>query len=155
MRPEHGGPDPTPSGAGPLNALALFWGAFGALVFFHFLAVARGSKHGWTLWVDVVRRLQDPKVVQDPRDLVFIASLLTLVALVTASPFLVQVYLKSRLAWGLAALMSAFITIAIWYIVLEMVRHFDLGGWCLLAAPALNFAGLLALLPSRPVRERP
>jgi hypothetical protein len=157
MNREVGDADPATSGAGPLNALALFWGASAALVFFHFLPVARGSEQGWTIWARVVRKLQNPNLVHNSRDLLFIASLLTLVALVAASPLLVKVYLKSRLAWGLAAFMSGFCTFAIWYIVPDMLRHraIDAGGWCLLAAPALNFAGLLALRPRWLTRDHP
>jgi hypothetical protein len=154
---EEGLRDPSLSGTARWNASALFWGSVASLLFFHFLPVFSGTMKGWTLWAEVARRLLDPKLVRDSRDLVFIASLLTLVVLVTASPFLVGAYLKSRLAWGLAAMMSGLATAVIWYLVLQMdkSRGIDPGGWCLLAAPALNFAGLIALRSGGVYRHHP
>ncbi len=152
MNVEDGNPVVTSSGRVHLPALVLFCAGLASLVFFNFLPGFGTERKGWNLWVNIIQAVQRPSLFRDTKDLISIACLLTLLALVTASPFLVSVYLKSRLAWWLAALMSGLSTCALWCIVLFIVEsnRVGLGGWCLLAAPALNFAGLLSLRFAKP-----
>lgn len=147
MNPEDGSPVTTSSGRVHLPALVLFCAGLASLVFFNLLPSFGTERRGWFIWSDIIQAVQRPELFRDTKDLITIASLVTLLALVTASPFLVSVYLKSRLAWWLAALMAGLSTCALWIIVLFMVElsRVGLGDWCLLAAPALNFAGLLSL----------
>ena len=147
MNAEEHAPVPCPSSAGYWNAVVLFWGSLTSLVFFNLLPSFRSHERGWNLWVNVTKSFWDPKLLGKTVELITIASLLTLLVLVVASPFLVQVYFRSRVAWWLVTLMSVISTCAIWFIVFDMVslRRIGLGGWCLLAAPALNLAGLLSL----------
>lgn len=137
-----------PSSIGVIRlALALFCGSLASFILFNLFPGLGSEARGWTIWFEILEEVQNPDLFRDTRDLISIASLLSLLALVTASPFLIQVYLKSRLAWWLATLMAGISTLALWVIVLVMVelQWIGLGGWCLLAAPALNFAGLLSL----------
>lgn len=147
MKEEDGIPAATSSGKVHLPALVLFCAGLASLVFFNLLPGFSTERRGWTIWVNIIQAVQSPALFRDTKDLISIACLLTLLALVTASPFLVSVYLKSRLAWWLAAVMAGLSTCALWIIVLFVVElnRIGLGGWCLLAAPALNFAGLLSL----------
>lgn len=147
MKAEDGIPVVASSGGVHLPALVLFCAGLASLVFFNLLPGFGAERRGWTIWVNIVQAVQSPELFRDTQGLMLIASLLTLLALVTTSPFLVSVYLKSRLAWWLAAVMAGLSTCALWIIVLFIVKltRVGLGGWCLLAAPALTFAGLLSL----------
>ncbi|PAW67477.1 MAG: hypothetical protein B9S38_12355 [Verrucomicrobiia bacterium Tous-C4TDCM] len=147
MNAEDGTPVTVSSAKGQRLALILFCGGLASLFFFNILPGFGSEERGWTIWVEIIRFVQSPELFRDTKDLISIASLLSLLVLVTASPFLIPVYLKSRLAWWLATLMAGIITSALWFILLFMVAppRLGVGGWCLLAAPALNLAGLLAL----------
>jgi hypothetical protein len=140
------------SGGVHLQGLILCCAGLASFVFFNLLPGFGSEERGWTIWVRILESVQDPRIFRDTKDLILIASFLTLLALVTASPFLVTVYLKSRLAWWLATVMAGLSTCALWLIVLVMVElhRVGLGGWCLLVAPALNFAGLLSLRLVKP-----
>lgn len=128
-------------------ALALFCGSMVSFILFNLLPGFGSGDRGWTIWLAILEAVQSPALFRELRDQISIASLLTLVVLVTASPFLIQVYLKSRLAWWLAFTMAGISTLALWFILLFtlQVPQMGFGGWCLLASPALNFAGLLSL----------
>lgn len=133
------------SAKGQKLALILFCGGLASLVFFNLLPGFGPEQRGWSIWIDIVRAVQRPELFRDTKDLITIASLLTLLPLVTASPFLVSVYLKSRLAWWLATLMAGISTYHLGFNLNIEVNRIGLGGLCLVAAPALNFAGLLSL----------
>ncbi len=136
-----------PFGARQRIATVLLWGGLACFVAYHFVPGFGSARWGWTVWLAVGEAIQHPSVLKDPEDLIIVASLLTLALLIPVSPFLTRVFLKSRLAWSLASLMSGISTAVIWFTLLESnyPRHFGLGGWCLLIAPALNFAGLLVI----------
>ena len=133
------------SGGVHLQGLILCCGGLASFVFFNLLPGFGSEERGWTIWVRVLESVQDPRIFRDTKDLILIASFLTLLALVTASPFLVTVYLKSRLAWWLATLMAGISTYHLGFNLNIEVNRIGLGGLCLVAAPALNFAGLLSL----------
>jgi hypothetical protein len=79
--------------------------------------------------------------------MVVVSSFLSLAALQLTSPLLVGIFLKSRLAWRLALLMSVISNLGFWSFVASkwMDGPLESGGWCLLVASFLNLAGLLPL----------
>lgn len=145
MNAEDGSPVTTTYGKVHMPALVLFCAGLTSLVFFNLLPGLGPEQRGWNIWIDIVRAVQRPELFRDTTDLITIASLLILLPLVMASPFLVLVYLKSRLAWWLATLAAGVSTYHLAVNFNIEVNRIGLGGWCLLAAPALNFAGLLSL----------
>ena len=128
-------------------ARVLFCGSLVSLILFNLLPGFLREERGWTIWVSVVEMLQKPTLFRDFRSQIVIASLLPLPVLVTASPFLTEMYFKSRLMWWLATLIAGTSTIVLWVIVFFEGTFVwpQFGVWCFLAAPALNFAGLLSL----------
>ncbi len=95
------------------------------LVWYHVLppGVGNGLLVGWRIWGSMF--------------------LIPLV-LIVASPFLGSVWIKSKMAWGLAVAVSGVAAAICW--LLTMVLHaveISTGGWCLMVAPTVNLAGLL------------
>lgn len=132
-------------------ALALFCGSLVSLLLFSLLPSLGGNQAGWIMWLSILEVFQMPALLSDPESQMFVASVLTVPVLVIASPFLTGMYLKSRLTWWLATLVAGTCTPALWSIILFGDAWPSFGIWCLLAAPALNLAGLLSLrLAKRP-----
>lgn len=145
MKEEDGSP-PERSAPGVVRlALVLFSGSLVSLILFNLLPAFSSRERGWTIWVSIIEVIHRPALARDPTNQILIASFLTLPVLVTASPFLTQMYLKSRLTWWLATLMAGTSTSALWFILLSEDVRPNLGIWCLLASPALNFVGLLSI----------
>lgn len=133
-------------------ALVLFCGSVVSLILYNVLPGFFREERGWTIWISIIEVVQSPAILRDFRNQILLASLLTLPVLVTASPFLTKVYLKSLLLWWLATLIAGISTFALWFFILSGDAWPNFGIRCLLAAPALNLAGLLSLrFAKRPV----
>ena len=80
-----------------------------------------------------------------PDSVVMITSFLTFTLLIVASPFLTNVWMKSRLARGLVTTFSGLAAAGFWvmYFLRGEYRDLGVGGWCLLISTVVNFAGLL------------
>lgn len=137
-------------------ALVLFYGSLVSLILFNLLP-GFFKEDGWTIWVSILKVLQRPDLLRDRETQILIASLLPLPVLITASPFLTKMYLKSRLTWWLATLLAGTSTLVLWFLFLSGEAWPNFGIRCLLAAPALNLAGLLSLRfakrPEDPLRQ--
>jgi hypothetical protein len=101
---------------------------------------------GWHFWPRLWRDLQDPiNLVHGTEDGIALASILNFSLLITVSPFLTNVWIRSRIAWWFATICSGLAAAALWW--LFFVNNPDspprAGIWCLLFAPLLNFFGLL------------
>lgn len=125
-----------------IAALVLF-------VAFHFLPGFQ-EKAGWVVWHELFESLsmllESPgSCFWEPTGAVAIASFLTFSLLIVASPFLTEVWRKSRLAWWFGAIFSGLTSLGFSAMVLMENSNSDLeaGGWCLLVAPWLNFMGLI------------
>lgn len=121
---------------------------FGALVLFvafHFLP-ADGGDRGWTIWRDVWRILREPAdIINNGRQLIALASFMNFTLLILVSPFLGEVWRKSRLAWGIALACSGAAAAGFWMLIAldPPASGLQIGGWFLFLAPVLNFIGLL------------
>ena len=126
--------------------MALLIAALVLFVAFHFLK-GFGSRYvGWHVWYEISNAIWRPKdLFEQPKTAVIISSFLTFSLLILASPFLGCVWVKSRLAWWMAVIFSSLTVTGFW--VLMFARNptstIQSGGWCLLIAPLLNFAGLV------------
>jgi hypothetical protein len=129
------------------SALALF-------VAFHFLPMeAEFRIPGWRIWPDLVAILLHPnRAGNEPLVWIAIASFLNFSLLITASPFLGQVWRKSRIAWWLAVIFSGLSAIGIWafYLTSPTNAPLLLGFGFILIAPILNFIGLLLARGGKP-----
>ena len=77
-----------------------------------------------------------------------LASFLNFSLLIVVSPILKNVWPKSRLAWWGAVIFSGLAAAGFWAMLYQGTGfNPDLGGWCLLLAPVLNFIGLLLARP--------
>ncbi len=127
-----------------LTSLFLLSAAFLAFGAFHFLQSF--DQTGWEIWKEVWSLALDPSELADPLTAIAVASFLMFAVLIVSSPFLISVFPKSRIAWWMAAGSSGLAAVGFWMIVFqgEGPKNLGPGGWCLLFAPWLNFAGLLA-----------
>ncbi len=117
-------------------------------VAFHFLPGFETEEVGWTVWRDLWKVMLEPQQLMDSQSAVLIASFLTFSLLIVASPFLTEVWTKSRLAWGFALTFSGLASAGFWVMIFSgPPSDPEPGGWCLMIAPLLNFAGLL-LIPA-------
>jgi len=116
--------------------------AFGA---FHFLPQAgETGERGWNVWGYFWELLLNPEGVDDALQGVILAAFLTTSVLIVASPFLGVVWLRSKLAWWICMVFSGIAAGSFWIgIVIYGTDDFGPGDWCLMAAPTLNFLGLL------------
>ncbi|MEO7340988.1 MAG: hypothetical protein ABI073_08935 [Luteolibacter sp.] len=82
----------------------------------------------------------------DPKEAVILASFLNFSFLIVVSPFLKNVWPKSRLAWWGAVIFSGSAAVVFWLMYFLSVAdsgHLGVGGCGLMAAPVFNFIGLL------------
>ena len=135
-------------------ALGLLVAALLTFTAFHFLPGFGEAEACWRVWLEVGEILADPLRGNDASDFVILASFLTITLLILGSPFLLPVFLRSRLAWWLATLMSGVALFALWILVLVDTEPALLGpaGWCLLMAPALHLIGMVTLRGDSPDR---
>lgn len=127
-------------------ALALLIAALLLFAAFHFLPVGTNSDDGGDVWRGLWRLLQRPQRLWGmPDSVVMITSFLTFTLLIVASPFLTNVWMKSRLARGLVTTFSGLAAAGFWvmYFLRGEYRDLGVGGWCLLISTVVNFAGLL------------
>ena len=120
-----------------LVALALF-------VAFHFLPFHGRYDKGWTVWTGIWEIVSDRILPKGP-DIVATTAFINFSMMIVVSPFLKNVWPKSRLAWWVAVVFSGLTGAAIWMVFLIYGRISDLrfAEWCLLFAPLMNFIGLL------------
>lgn len=118
-------------------------------VAFHFLPGFQ-EKAGWVVWHQLFELLsmllESPdSSFLEPTGAVAIASFLTFSLLIVTSPFLTEVWRKSRLAWWFAMSFSGLTTVGFSAMILleNSNSNLEAGGWCLLVAPWLNFMGLI------------
>ncbi len=125
-------------------SIALLVAALLLFVAFHFLPGFETEEVGWSVWRDLWKVMLEPQQLNDPQSAVLIASFLTFSLLIVASPFLTEVWTKSRLAWGFALTFCGLASAGFWVMIFsDSPSDPEPGGWCLMIAPLLNFAGLL------------
>lgn len=132
-----------------LVALALFITALLALVGFHFVAWnLEPDSEGWHIWPDIVETVRS----RDFSEPIFNTGLLmfpSFAVLTLASPFLIGVIRKFRLAWWLLVLLSGGCLIALGafaFVASEPAEPADPRGpgfYWLIAALVLNFLGMV------------
>lgn len=130
---------------------------------FHFFQGFGFTKHGWEAWVEIGRLTQNPRQLMDMHwhERMRLAAFLNFSLLIVASPFLKNVWPKSRLVWGAAVFFSGLaatpflLVYAIGSIGIPGHRP-GVGGVCLLLAPVTNLVGLLLAMPKfRPRSSTP
>jgi hypothetical protein len=123
-----------------------------ALVFFAAFHLLPGfdEQAGWRIWPNLggllSRLMKSPdSLLLGPTGAVAIASFLTFSLLIVASPFLTNVWRKSRLAWWIVVIFSGVTSAGFLVSILTQnpISELDTGAWCLLISPGLNFIGLL------------
>ena len=121
---------------------------------FHFLPGFSSTKGGWVIWPQIGELILHPKTLSGLgwQEAIIVAAFLNFSFLIVVSPFLKNVWPKSRWAWGGAVIFSGLSTVA--FLGVYLMIAFDDertppgdGGWCLLLAPAANFIGLLIAKP--------
>ncbi len=122
--------------------------ALGVFIAFHFLR-AFDEMRGWMLWLEVGEILQNPSnLLDDPAAGAILSLFFMATLLIPSSPFLGPVWIRSKLAWGVCTFFAGVAAAGWWVWLFTLVLHevpMELigGGWCLIAAPTLNFTGLL------------
>ena len=130
-----------------------------AFAAFHFIRdPERNNDAGWKIWKELGDLVQNPSGMDDPMGWVAVASFLTASLLIVASPFLGRVWLKSKMAWLptviFGGLSAASFSVAILY-ERSSDEHWIGWGLCLLmAAPVLNFIGLLFARIGAPMLDK-
>ena len=141
-----------------LLPLAFFVAALVAYAAFHFLPWSiHGPTVGWQIWRMVLRL---PRDWNDFSNLLPTFGFLSTGLLIVASPFLVPVFMASRLARILVRLVSLMAAVSLTGALLWHSGNFDKfrgrsGMICLIAAQLLHLAGTMLLRPadrSRPTR---
>lgn len=139
-------------------SLAFLISAMVLFVAFHFLTGFVGEGPGWKIWQEIWRACVRPaELAQQPMAAIGIASFLNFTLLILVSPFLTQVWVKSRLAWWFATIFSGLATAGFWLIILRQHPHQNLasGGYVVLLAPLLNFFGLILAREKMPPAPEP
>jgi hypothetical protein len=130
-----------------------------ALVFFAAFHLLPGfdEQAGWRVWPNLgeilIMLLKSPdSILLEPDGAVAIASFLTVSLLIVASPFLTNVWRKSRLAWWIVVIFSGLTSAGFSAVILmeNSISELESGAWCLLISPGLNFIGLLLVRGKSP-----
>lgn len=135
-----------------MNLLALGLLVTALLLFaaFHFLPGFE-EEAGWLVWLEAWEMVTDPETLQYPQELAMLMSFFMLTLLIVASPFLIAVFRRSRLAWWLATLMSGLAMFA--FLVLLLGQNdpatMGAGGWCLVSSPVFHLCGMLMIRGQR------
>lgn len=136
--------------------MALLLAALGMFVAFHFLPFFGGTSQGFHMWLGVRCLSEDPKLInEEPWFVIGMACFLNIALLIPTSPFLTQVWVKSRLAWWLVTILSGLAVTGfclVFFFIYPSKAQPNWGGWFMLLAPILNFLGLLL---ARRWREEP
>lgn len=121
--------------------------ALGMFMAFNILPAFGDGHRGWSLWpVLWSEMLHDPQFIfKDTKAGIVITSFLCFSLLIVVSPFLKNVWPKSNLTWWLAVVFSGLTTAGFWSMCWMggSYKAPELGLWCLLFAPGMNFIGLL------------
>lgn len=123
--------------------------AIAAFAAFHFIRdPEQNNDAGWNIWKELWDLALHPsRMNNNPLGWVAVASFLTSSLLIVVSPFLGRVWIKSKMAWLPTAIFGG-ISAAGLSVAILMGRSSDLhpiswGLYLLMAAPVLNFIGLL------------
>jgi hypothetical protein len=136
----------TPTHPSNRVAVALLIAALACWIGFHFLPIDEPTR-GWQTWQSIwVRMTSGP--IPNWRGMVFISSFLTLAILVTASPFVTNLFRASRICRRLAIGGSGFALLCLGWITVDYGPYRPALS-SLLATMALNFAGLICLRAPR------
>lgn len=127
-----------------IAALVLF-------VAYNILPDQGGRDVGWHIWPELWKdMLHDPQsFFRDSKLGIIISSFLCFSLIIVVSPFLKNVWPKSRLAWWGVMAFSGLTSVGFWgvFCVKSSNQSLGTGLWCLLFAPVLNFIGLLLARP--------
>lgn len=129
-----------------LISKAFMLAAITAFTAFHFIRdPEQNNDAGWRIWKELWNLVQHPLRMVDPKDWVAITSFLTASLLIVVSPFLGSVWIKSKMAWLLMVIFGG-VSAAGFSVAILIGRGEERIGWglyLLMAAPVLNFIGLL------------
>lgn len=131
-----------------LVALAVLSTSLLAYVAFHLLPIEAYTDpeledRGWELWGEVYEFIKDPDANYS-QEMIGVAGFLCSAFLIVVCPFLVPVMSRSRWLWWVMVLASGTAMCGLGGIVLlAFIEEPGSGTYCLLAALALNFLGLL------------
>lgn len=131
-----------------LLSKAFMVAAIAAFAAFHFIRDPDNNDDaGWEAWQELWDLVRDPSQMDDPMGWVAVASFLTASLLIVVSPFLGRVWIKSRMAWLPTVIFGGLTAVGFSVaILIGRSTHERPIGWglsLLMAAPALNFIGLL------------
>jgi hypothetical protein len=139
----------SPLPAHPLNRLgiALLIAALICWIGFHLLPIDSNSR-GWELWTAIWELLTRGRRLQS-QSMIGISAFLTIAILVTASPFVTLLLRASNPFRWLAIIASGAALLGLGGLILSDIPNGSALP-LLLAAMALNFAGLMCIRPLRP-----
>jgi hypothetical protein len=131
-----------------LFSKAFMAAAIVAFAAFHFIRdPEQGDDAGWKVWKELWDLAQHPSGMDEPLGWVAVASFPTSSILIVASPFLARVWIKSKMAWLptviFGGLSAVGFSVAILFGRSPGEQPIGWGLYLLMAAPVLNFIGLL------------
>ena len=131
-----------------LLSKAFMVAAIAAFAAFHFIRnPEQNDDAGWTIWKELWELVQHPLRMDEPIGWIAVASFLTSSLLIVTSPFLGRVWLKSKMAWLPTVIFGGLSAVGFCVaILIGRSEHEGRLGWglyLLMAAPVLNFIGLL------------
>lgn len=134
-----------------LLALAVLVTSLLLFIVFHFVPTPEGDEKGWQIWSEIAGLVTDPEILDEPLEVIAVASFICFSVLVVGCPFLVFFLRRSRLLWWLAVVMSGIATVGFWGFIVTTNTWENLGqsGLIILATPVANLVGLLLLRGER------